>query len=245
MAKFLDNFKCFAAFTLAETLIVMGIIGVVAALTIPNLNSSTADKEKVAKVKKVYSNFVDAYGRMEAVYGPFIDTINNQDLDTKPAELAQTLGDRLTEFMKTSKNCERKSNNGCFTNKILDLDGSVDSLSGVVGDSATTTYKYILADGTAVAISALYGGIAIIFDIDGSQKGLSTFGKDLFYLVLTFEGSDLSELSPGDETDECFSSGYCTYWVLQNDNMDYLKADRTGKCPNGKVLNYTTNTSCK
>ena len=29
MAKFLDNFKCFAAFTLAETLIVMGIIGVV------------------------------------------------------------------------------------------------------------------------------------------------------------------------------------------------------------------------
>lgn len=37
------------AFTLAETLIVMGIIGVVAALTIPNLNSSTADKEKVAK----------------------------------------------------------------------------------------------------------------------------------------------------------------------------------------------------
>ena len=29
------------AFTLAETLIVMGIIGVVAALTLPNLNSST------------------------------------------------------------------------------------------------------------------------------------------------------------------------------------------------------------
>lgn len=145
MAKFLDKFKCFAAFTLAETLIVMGIIGVVAALTIPNLNSSTADKEKVAKVKKVYSNFVDAYGRMEAVYGPFIDTINNQDLDTKPAELAQTLGDRLTEFMKTSKNCERKSNNGCFTNKILDLDGSVDSLSGVVGDSATTTYKIYIS----------------------------------------------------------------------------------------------------
>lgn len=42
----------YIAFTLAETLIVMGIIGVVAALTIPNLNSSTADKEKVAKVKK-------------------------------------------------------------------------------------------------------------------------------------------------------------------------------------------------
>lgn len=60
MAKFLDKFKCFAAFTLAETLIVMGIIGVVAALTIPNLNSSTADKEKVAKVMKAYSDISDA-----------------------------------------------------------------------------------------------------------------------------------------------------------------------------------------
>jgi competence protein ComGC len=41
MAKFLDKFKCFAAFTLAETLIVMGIIGVVAALTIPNLKGES------------------------------------------------------------------------------------------------------------------------------------------------------------------------------------------------------------
>ena len=41
------------AFTLAETLIVMGIIGFVAALTIPNLNSSTADKVQFAKVKKI------------------------------------------------------------------------------------------------------------------------------------------------------------------------------------------------
>lgn len=44
--------KKLIAFTLAETLIVMGIIGVVAALTLPNLNSSTGDKEKVVKVKK-------------------------------------------------------------------------------------------------------------------------------------------------------------------------------------------------
>ena len=53
----LNFFNKTLAFTLAETLIVMGIIGVVAALTLPNLNSSTGDKEKVAKVKKVYSNF--------------------------------------------------------------------------------------------------------------------------------------------------------------------------------------------
>ena len=35
------------AFTLAETLIVMGIIGVVAALTIPNLNDAIGRSEAV------------------------------------------------------------------------------------------------------------------------------------------------------------------------------------------------------
>ncbi|MBR1942811.1 hypothetical protein IJ843_03645 [bacterium] len=39
-------------------LIVIDIIGVVAALTLPNLNSSAGDKEKVVKVKKIYQNFV-------------------------------------------------------------------------------------------------------------------------------------------------------------------------------------------
>ena len=63
--------KRFFAFTLADTLIVMGIIGIVSALTLPHLNSSTGEKEKVAKVKKLYSNLNDAYGRAVVTYGPF------------------------------------------------------------------------------------------------------------------------------------------------------------------------------
>ncbi len=55
--------KKLMAFTLAETLIVMGVIGIVSALTLPNLNSSTGNKEVVAKVKKIYQNLNDAFGR--------------------------------------------------------------------------------------------------------------------------------------------------------------------------------------
>ena len=47
-----DTTESFEAFTLAETLIVIGVIGIVSALTLPNLNSSTGDKEKVDKVQK-------------------------------------------------------------------------------------------------------------------------------------------------------------------------------------------------
>ena len=42
------------AFTLAEVLVVMGIIGVVAAITIPTLNNTTNEKEIVAKVNKSF-----------------------------------------------------------------------------------------------------------------------------------------------------------------------------------------------
>lgn len=41
----------------------------------------------------------------------------------------------------------------------------------------------------------------------------------------------------------CFDLGYCTRWVIDNDNMDYLKADETGKCPDGTQLSWTV-TSC-
>ena len=81
MVKNIVN-KAFA-FTLAETLIVMGIIGVVAALTIPNLNSSTGDREKVAKVKKIYSNLNDAIGRAQAVYGPVEEWVNGKTVEQK------------------------------------------------------------------------------------------------------------------------------------------------------------------
>ena len=92
--------KKFIAFTLAETLIVMGIIGIVSALTLPNLNSSTGEKEKVAKVKKIYQNLNDAYGRAIAVYGPIEEWFVNDS--TREAKVKRAT-ERITEFMKISK----------------------------------------------------------------------------------------------------------------------------------------------
>lgn len=95
ISKFFSFYRRAVAFTLAETLIVMGIIGVVAALTLPNLNSSTNNKEKIAKVKKLYSNLNDAYIRAVAVYGPLDEWESNTNI-TK-------FYNRMTESMKLSK----------------------------------------------------------------------------------------------------------------------------------------------
>ena len=203
------------AFTLAETLVVMGIIGVVAALTIPNLNQSTGDREKVAKVKKIYSNLEDAFGRAVAVYGPYDTWLNGLSTDE---EKALRIGQRITEFMKLSKDCGiAEYSSSCI-------------VQGHSGDN----YHVLLADGTGMAIR-WYGDIMV--DIDGPNKGKNRdgVGFDQFEFELTNDG--VIPMGCGTDFDAC--------WVIQMGNMDYLKKDSQGKCPNGKKLDWTTNTSCK
>ena len=49
------------AFTLAEVLITLGIIGVVAAMTIPTLMQNINAKDVVAKVKKANNNITKKF----------------------------------------------------------------------------------------------------------------------------------------------------------------------------------------
>ncbi|MBR1943523.1 type II secretion system protein [bacterium] len=225
------------AFTLAETLIVMGIIGVVAALTLPNLNSSTGDKEKVAKVKKIYSNLSDAVGRATAVYGPTDEWCTGLTYDA----CNKRSFERVTEFMKFSKQCTVSDNcsfefgaNNKFSNGI------------------SSRYGVILADGAFVNIEIfVHGFIDFKIDIDGPNKGAGKNCIDFFtFYAYPKSGVRLSNnliddvpnmnLANGD------SSAVCAGWIIQHDNMDYLKIDSSGKCPDGKtILNPTSNTTCK
>lgn len=234
------------AFTLAETLIVMGIIGVVAALTLPNLNSSTGEKEKVAKVKKIYSNLQDAFGRAEAVYGPFDEWFIN---DTTNLQYSKRAAERITEFMKLSKNCTNNTTAGCMTTGNAKPINSTYAFSIVNSNS----YTYILADGTSICFSGSQYGTSIYIDIDGPTKGSFTLGKDVFsFSIHKINDYKLSTLGMSDTNSSilqnCIGEGdishTCTAWVLKNDNMDYIKADKTGKCPNGTMLSET-NLSCK
>ena len=213
--------KC-VAFTLAETLVVMGIIGVVAALTIPNLNQSTGDREKVAKVKKIYSNLEDAFGRATAVYGPYDTWFNG--LSTGE-EKATRKGQRLTEFMKVSKDCGyvNENNNTCLKPFV-------------------ETYSIITADGTGIGFYGVNDFIWV--DIDGINKGKNNAGFDAFGFFLTNDGV----IPEGCDGSMLMASGRynnATCWIIRNGNMDYLKTDSQGKCPNGTTLDWTTNTTCK
>jgi len=239
------------AFTLAETLIVIGIIGVVAALTLPNLNHATGDKETVTRVKKIYSALTDAFDRATAVYGN-ADTWFN-DIDNNIPACNERFAKRVTEFLKVSKDCG--INSGCFSSAPLlppsyfeyELDENyVDSLVEV------GAYMVLLSDGTSLAFRTndypdgedIGHPCKINVDIDGPNKGKNQLGKDIFDFSIYFNdsGSDIENTvipSTGWKTGNFYldSCSYLTIWVVENENLDYLK------CPD--ELNWETQTSCK
>ena len=236
--------KKLLAFTLAETLIVIGIIGVVSALTLPNLNSSTGEKEKIAKVKKIYQNLDDAIGRASAIYGPLNEW---KSLDNTTAAQLTRFGDRVTEFMKVSKNCGTSANQGCWSKTAPDV-----VLGGgfSVSDASANVYKVILADGTSLAMATDFNYIS--FDIDGPNKGANKLGKDVFTLYYDRDMSSIRPPEPPATFSQILTTGrgdYATNWVINFDNMDYLNAGSNGKCKSGNVtLNAVANppvTSCK
>lgn len=240
--------KKILAFTLAETLIVMGIIGIVSALTLQNLNSSTGEKEKIAKVKKIYQNLDDAFGRAQAIYGP-IDTwfINDNTL----ALQATRFGQRMSEFFKTSKVCGMTANLGCFSNKALKAhNGSAMSLNADQ-DTSSGSYRVLLSDGTSMGFVLVQN--VILVDIDGPNKGSNQYGKDFFVFALDRDNRQIvpnraTNYYSGD-TSFAKTGSVATGWIIDYDNMDYLKANTTGKCNNSNVtLNAAANPpviSCK
>jgi len=211
----------------------MGIIGVVAALTLSNLNSSTGEKEKVAKLKKIYSNLQDAYGRATAVYGPFDDWFINDGNDND--KKTKRMFDRITEFMKYSKVCT-----------VSDSCTLFDANSKSSGIRAN--YSVILADGSVVGFNYSPKEVVampkIFVDIDGMNKGANLACKDFFTFVIDDNG--ILKYTTTSLYDYPEDSALCASWVMRNGNMDYLKTGSNHKCPDGKtVLDGVTNITCK
>ncbi len=228
MKKFLTIQK---AFTLAETLVVVGIIGIIATLTLPNVNKSTGDKEKVVKLKKTYSNLEQAFGMAKIKYGTgYTNWFKNSSSKNPVAE-------RIFEYMKISKTCGYNNNAGCFA-KNSNLDGS-----------DFVAYKVITTDGTSIYIDCFVACYAYV-DIDGPNKGESTVGKDIFCFGID-DNKGIVPYGGGYQnyTDaDCIKKKdiSCTSWVINYGNLDYLKTGTDGKCPDKKtILDGNKITSCK
>ena len=106
------------AFTLAEVLIALIVIGVVAAITVPMLHNDTADKKWNVARQKAQATIGEAFRLM---------TVNGE-IDTKlsTAEFAEKI---IPRYLKLEKTCKPDDYKQCgFSSKIKDFQGKEVSL---------------------------------------------------------------------------------------------------------------------
>ena len=221
------------AFTLAEVLITLAIIGVVAAMTIPTLITKYEEKAIITQVTKLYSDLSNAYRLNIATGDGTLRTIE------------------IIKNFRTMKICE-KTYVGCADNKYTELNGSTTSWGKT--DSFPVNYALIqdgkifrYIDGaTDCSLSAgenlFYCGEFSV-DVNGN-KGPNVIGKDVFFFYITKKG--VLPFGTRDETRMSFEKecaggnlrGFgCTAWIIQNNNIDYLHC--------GENLSWDGAHSCK
>lgn len=171
------------AFTLAETLLTLMIIGVIASLTIPSLMYSAQNRDNVARLKKVSGILSTSTGLIQLEEGP---------VDGWEWVSEQNIADLYKAKFKVEEDCG--TGKGCFSEGIKGLNGS--SLEDIY--NSASYYKMVLADGTCVALKACGGGCSpadygldpsammvggFMVDLNG-PKGPNVGGKDIFFFGL-------------------------------------------------------------
>ena len=193
------------AFTLAEVLITLGIIGVVAAMTLPTLNQAINNKIRAEQTRTVKYKFTKATEKMNSLglIGPYAST--------------DAFVDELQKHLKIMKRCDSSHLRECWPYDEVDLgDGKTWDISKTTtgkqlkmkdGDSAdysSNNVGIVTADGTPMILSynkkcealdpvkqytwstsdgkpvsnATAGCVAAVFEINGGAKP-NKFGTDV------------------------------------------------------------------
>jgi len=170
------------AFTLAEILITLGVIGVVAAMTIPNLIAAYQKKVTVTRLKASYSKMQQAFKSAEDEYGPIEEyKLSAHDSASYPNyELLMNslIKERILPYVKVITDCGLHCPQRNKLN-IYRLNGELNNNTGL--DYYYTVY---LSDGSSWSFMIDNDGyhytyVKAYIDINGDDAP-NTFGRDIF-----------------------------------------------------------------
>ncbi len=195
------------AFTLAEVLITLGIIGVVAAMTLPTLIQNQQEKEKVVRLKKAYSVINSAIQRAITEDGPISSwsgisksySTSDDMSDEEKEEITQgrysstnAFMSHIKPYLNFIKYCAAGDDSCKVEYDRYSLDGS---------QFATMSEKSILADGTGIidvwfydpSCKSIYGTAKALqnvcgemfVDIKANNKGRKITGDTVFIFYIT------------------------------------------------------------
>lgn len=228
------------AFTLAEILIVLGIIGLIADMTIPTLVQKVDEKITVTKVKKIYSNLSQAYTLSVVENGPPEDWATADTAGQASMEFFQALAPSL-KFLKI---CGTQK--GCFPDVVY-CNPKANQICSLNIDNYEDVTKAQLQDGSGFLVQSdnpkCDGGVSedpklsgqicasLEVDINGFKKP-NQYGVDIFSFWMTKTGiipkggsRDTNSFETRCLAQTSFVANHCAAWVIYNENMDYLKCD--------------------
>lgn len=231
------------AFTLAEVLITLGIIGVVAAITMLSLITNIQNKGYVEKLKKSYSlisqttNLVSEDMGIEPKYWVYSDHNDGDENDS----LNRNILDAYKKHLQVVKEYTNNYNEYDYSkeNRALSyryLNGGSKAVSFYSGNGLFhCTYVFKLADGTTMGLAfsnnkrggVLWGliskkiRVAFIVDVNGPAKP-NQIGRDIFWFALYNDG----KIVPYDinDTSDCTKNGKgysCAGKIFNEGKMNY------------------------
>ena len=180
-----------AAFTLAEVLITLGIIGVVAAMTMPSLIQNTKEKEVISKLKKFQSLMSQAFLMSVNENG----TPDNWGLDANFNIQTPVLSDKFIPYLKITKDCGLIGK--CFYNKDIYFLNNL-KWTNLYNPTGWGQMTLELADGSLVAMNVISSDCSSVrgtsknlqnvcaflyIDVNGGVKP-NIFGKDFLVFML-------------------------------------------------------------
>lgn len=161
----------FRAFTLAEVLITLGIIGIVAAMTLPALISKIEKAVLKSQIKKMYSTLTQVQQKVMFENGDFVTSSNFGYNEFNEA---------IIKSLKIIQVCEKNAlAKGCIP-KYQGLDISSGACPGFSENSIyNTSTVYVLNDGTFLIPYHMDWRSLWLVDVNG-KKGPNKAGYDLF-----------------------------------------------------------------
>lgn len=183
--------KYHKAFTLAEVLITLGIIGVVAAMTIPTLINNSNSKALASQYKEDYSIIANAVKMMQNDYGSVaaginysIGTISNLGAYIKYAQICPNNA--------RTEGCAPYVGVNAANLKLLDGEdywwtSTFDAQGAIMQNGSVIVYNH--SNSACQNMSQLNVGVcgSIIVDVNG-PKSPNVFGRDIFEIYITENG---------------------------------------------------------
>lgn len=228
------------AFTLAEVLITIGIIGIVAEVTIPTLVSSFKKQTTISQLKKEYAMLQTMNQAILANNGPMITWGWDLTQEGDDARLLQFFNEIIAPNLRVTMVSANTNDpdDPCFP-QGKDLQGNVWNLYG-----GTCT---VLADGSSMLLqywrNVSYDMSYIWFTVDlNGSKGPNAMGRDRFMFTMsnTITGDKIEPFGAGyyyppdeaacyNESAYAGSAGmwagngvFCAYSIIMYDNWQIV-----------------------